>query len=189
MMPTLRYKITAPHPTLDMLVTATRDLRTTSDLLPFASVSAMRLRSDPPRSIGFTIDPGYGCAQLPFNISYHDGEWSGGGAFTTGFTCVINGFPIALRLHLAVCAVLDYAHIIGFRVQAEDQTGYWDHRSFPRLVGSMDGADDFINSLNDPLRSFLLGDYKPTRDNDEVVDESLAIQPLWDFLELLREDD
>lgn len=189
MMPILRYKITAPYPSLDMLVTATRDLRTTSDLLPFASVSAMRLQSGPARSIGFTIDPGYGCAQLPFITLYHDGEWSGVGAFPTGFTCLVNGFPIALRLHLAVAAVLDYADVIGFRVQVEDQTGFWDHRSFPRLVRSMDGADDFVDSLEDPLRSFLNGDFKPPRDDDDVLDEKLAIQSLSDFLDLLREDE
>jgi hypothetical protein len=53
------------------------------------------------------------------------------------------GLPNFLRAHMTVCAILEKAQDLGFKVTVDDETGFWtkrDVKALAEIVGQMDQA-------------------------------------------------
>ena len=132
------------------------------------------------RLVGFTCLPGEGCEPLNLFVGAFPAStmvdcignqhgyqsekrrlmlpkthWLGSAFCKTQYASLpeAGGVTNFLRCHLLVIAALDAAKAAGFEVLVTDESGYWQHRSIPRLVREIADWNAFLLSMGDQLRA------------------------------------
>lgn len=186
--------------------------------IPAANVVPQSIHARVPATvmIGFTAIPGEGCEPInlfvgsyPTSImaacegshpDYPSGrrrlmldtplKWTGAAFCKTQYASIeAGGITNFLRCHLVVIAALDAARDLGFHVEVSDESGYWQHRSIPRLVREIGDWNAYIIGIGQHLRSIYGNQIQVAVTPEQVaapVDASTAAALGDDVLDLIR---